>query len=172
LDAIENISYCVAEPLHRRIFVWIARSQQSTELVCHVVLCKTSNQARLLAELLAKTFYETYRHRQQRLTELTPNVSTRCSVCDTIARQKASKNNLSLLRNHSHHQFHDDIEEKQRNDDYEHISFQVPIIARAFVRNYEGNSMNNSSHRSIDYDTTLADEESIKPVEYYRRTII
>jgi hypothetical protein len=44
------------------------------------------------------------------------------------------------------------------------------MVARAFVRGYEGNSMN-SSHRSIDYDTTLADEDSIKPFEYYRREI-
>jgi hypothetical protein len=61
------------------------------------------------------------------------------------------------------------MEEKQKIDDYEHISFQPPMIARAFVRGYEGNSMNSSSHRSIDYDTTLADEDSIKPFEYYRR---
>jgi hypothetical protein len=41
------------------------------------------------------------------------------------------------------------------NDDYEHVSFNAPM-ARAFAR-------------SFDNDTTLADEESIKPVEYYRR---
>jgi len=52
-------------------------------------------------------------------------------------------------------------------NDYEHMSFNAPI-ARAFVRGYEGNSMNSSSRRSIDNDTTLADDESNKPVEYYR----
>jgi hypothetical protein len=54
------------------------------------------------------------------------------------------------------------------NDDYERVSFDAPI-ARAFARSYDGNSRTSSSRRSIDNDTTLADEESIKPVEYYRR---
>lgn len=42
------------------------------------------------------------------------------------------------------------------------------MIARAYVRGYENHSMNSGSHRSIDYDTTLADEDSFKPYEYYR----
>ncbi|CAF0935961.1 unnamed protein product [Adineta steineri] len=172
-DPIENISYCVAEPLHRRIFAWIARSQQTNELECHIVLCKTSKQSYLLAELLAKIFYQSYHHyRQQRLTQLTPNLSTRCSVCDTITRQQQQQQqmnkNLSLFRNHSH-----DIDDKEKNnDDYENISFQVPMIARVFVPNYENNSMNNSSNRSIDYDVTYIDEDLIKPVEYYQRSIV
>ena len=87
---------------------------------------------------------------------------TRCSVCDTINRQQQSNNHFH------HHHCNDDIDEKQRNDDYEHIAFQPPTVARAFVRSYERNSINSGSRRSIDYDTTLADEESIKPVEYYR----
>jgi hypothetical protein len=161
-DSIENISYCVAEPLHRRIFAWIARSQYSNELECHVVLCKTRQQSRLLAELLAKTFYQTYRYRQQQqqILEMPTNSSTHCSVCDTIKRQQTNNHN------------HNHMEDKQRNDDYEHISFQAPMIARAYVRGYEDRSINSSSRRSrrsIDYDTTLADEESIKPFEYYRR---
>jgi hypothetical protein len=172
-DAIENISYCVAEPLHRRIFAWIARSRNSNELECHVVLCRTTKRARLLAELLAKTFYESYRYRQQQqqIIGLSPNLSTRCSICDTIDRQQQQTNNRLLLnQNHSnHHQFNDHLEEKQGNDDYEHISYHEPIIARAFVHNYEENSMNSNSRPSIDYDTTLADEESIKPADYYRR---
>ncbi len=174
-DSIENISFCVAEPLHRRLFAWIARSQYSDELECHVVLCKTRKQARLLAELLAKAFYESYRYRQrpQQNIELTPNVSNHCSVCNTIARQQQQSNNRSsLLQNQPHPQSSNDpMEEKQRNDDYEHISFHEPMIARAFVRGYEGNSMNSSTRRSNDYDTTLADEESVKPFEYYRREI-
>jgi len=48
------------------------------------------------------------------------------------------------------------------------MSFNAPI-ARAFVRGYEGNSMNSSSRRSIDNDTTLADDESNKPVELLSR---
>jgi hypothetical protein len=53
-------------------------------------------------------------------------------------------------------------------NDYERVSYNTPM-ARAFIRGFEGNSRNSSSRRSIDNDTTLADEESIKPVEYYRR---
>jgi hypothetical protein len=81
-------------------------------------------------------------------------------------------NHSSSFPSHSHdhhHQYDDDVEQLQENDDYEHISFQAPVIARAFVRNYEENSMTSSSRRSNEYDTTLADEESFKPVEYYRR---
>ncbi|CAF0851041.1 unnamed protein product [Adineta ricciae] len=176
-DAIENISYCVAEPLHRRIFAWIARSQQSDELECHVVLCKTSKSSQILADLLAKTFYESYRYRQEQQKqqiESTPNMSRRCSVCDTIARQQ-SNSNLSSFRNHSHqhHHVNENInDEKQRNDDYENIPFQQPMIARAFVGNYEGNSLNNSSYRSIDYDITYIDEESLQPIEHYRRAMV
>jgi len=158
-DSIENISYCVAEPLHHRIFAWIARSQYSNELECHVVLCKTRQQTRFLAELLAKTFYQSYFHQQKQINELTSNPTDHCSVCDTITRQKQSNNRSN----------DDHMDDKQELDDYEHISFNAPMIARAFVRGYEGNSMNSSSRRSIDYDTTLADEESIKPIEYYRR---
>lgn len=150
-DSIENISYCVAEPVYRRIFAWIARSQYSNELECHVVLCQTRKQACFLAELLAKTFYQSYHYRQKQIHNLTPNLSNHCSVCNTISRQQQQSN-------------------KQIIDDYEHISFHGPIIARAFVQGYEDNSIHSNSRRSIDYDTTLADEESImKPIEYYRR---
>lgn len=164
-DAIENISYCVAEPVYRRIFAWIARSTYSNELECHVVLCDTRRQARLLADLLAKTFYQTYQHRQEQIQQtLTPKSSKRCSVCDTISRQhQPSNRRVSLLIND------DSMQDKQGIDDYEHISYHGPVIARAFVRGYEENSMHSSTHRSMDYDTTLADEDSIKPMEYYRR---
>jgi hypothetical protein len=104
---------------------------------------------------LAKTFYESYHNRQKRVIELTPNFSKRCSVCDVLNRQQPN--------NYLHHDCHDNIEEKQVNDDYEHISFQPSTIARAFVRNYDS-----SSHPSSDYDATLADEDSIKSNEYYR----
>ncbi|CAF3926324.1 unnamed protein product [Rotaria sp. Silwood2] len=181
-DAIEDISYCVAEPLHRRIFAWIARSPHTNELECHVILCKTSKCARILAELLAKSFHDSYRYRQeqqqqqqqQRINETT-SLSARCSVCDTIARQQQNNRiRPCLFRSHSHdhnHNYNDDIElnRQQINNDYERVSFNASTMARAFVRNYDGSSMNSSSRRSIDNDTTLADEESIKPVEYYRR---
>ncbi|CAF1064699.1 unnamed protein product [Rotaria sordida] len=177
-DAIEDISYCVAEPLRRRIFAWIARSTHTNELECHVILCKTSKRARILAELLAKSFNDSYRYRQeqqqqQRMNETT-SLCARCSVCDTIARQQQNNRiRSSLFRSHSYDDnYNDDIEQTRQqinNDDYERTPFNVPTIARAFVRNYDGSSMNSSSHRSIDNDTTLADEESIKPVEYYRR---
>ncbi|CAF3468131.1 unnamed protein product [Rotaria sp. Silwood1] len=169
-DAIENISYCVAEPLHRRIFAWIARSQYSNELDCHVVLCKTSKQSRLLADLLAKVFYETYSYGQKRITHLTPKLSNHCSVCDTMIRQQQLNNPSLLNRNHFHQPcYNDHIEEKQENNNYEHNSFQDSMVARAFVRSYEENSMNSSRHQSIDYDSILSDKKSIKPVEYYRR---
>jgi hypothetical protein len=145
----------VAEPYRHRIFAWIARSQYTNELECHVVLCQTRRQAHFLAELLAKTFYQSYHYRQEQSRPLTSN----CSVCNTITRQQQQQqqsNNRSSLF---------ETNDKQGIDDYEHISFPGPIIARAFVRGYEGNSMNSSSHRS----TTLADEESIRPMEYYRR---
>jgi hypothetical protein len=128
--------------------------------------------------LLAKSFHDSYRYRQQqeqRAVE-TASLSARCSVCDTIARQQQQQpqNNrirTPLFRSHSHdHNYNDDIEHnrQQMHSDYERVSFNAPIMARAFVRSYEGNSRNSSSRRSIDNDTTLADEESIKPVEYYR----
>lgn len=173
-DAIEDISYCAAEPVHRRIFAWIARSPHTNELECHVILCKTSKRARILAELLAKSFHDSYRFRQQqqRLSDTT-SLQTRCSVCDTVARQQDNnRSRSSLYRSHSYeHNYHDDLESsrKQIQNDYERMSFNAPTIARAFVRSYEGNSMNSSSRRSIDNDATLADEESIRPVEYYRR---
>ncbi|CAF2499037.1 unnamed protein product [Rotaria sp. Silwood2] len=169
-DAIENISYCVAEPLHRRLFAWIARSTYSNELDCHVVLCKTSKQSRLLAELLAKVFYETYSYGQKRITNLTPKLPNRCSVCDTMIRQQQLNNHSILNRNYSHQPcYNNPIEEKQENDSDEHDSFHESMIARAFVRNYEENSINTSRRQSIDYDSILSDKKSIKPVEYYRR---
>ncbi|CAF1474651.1 unnamed protein product [Rotaria magnacalcarata] len=178
-DAIEDISYCVAEPLHRRIFAWIARSPHTNELECHVILCKTSKRARILAELLAKSFHDSYRYRQQQQQQLhhqrgseTTSLSARCSVCDTLAReQQNNRMRPPLFRSHSHdHGYNDDIEHnrQQMQNNYERMSFNAQPIARAFVRSYESNSMNSSSRRSIDNDTTLADEESIKPVEYYR----
>lgn len=179
-DAIENISYCVAEPLHRHVFVWIARAQQSNDLECHVALCKTSKRARVLAELLAKAFHDSYLYRQQqyqqRRVELSPSLSGRCSVCDSISRQQSHANRSSFRhRPHQHYAYDEDdgeLEDRRRADDYENISFQVPMVARAFVQNYEGNSMNNSSHRSLEYDVTLTDDERLDPVEYYRRAIV
>jgi hypothetical protein len=154
-DSIENISYCVAEPYRHRIFAWIARSQYTNELECHVVLCQTRRQAHFLAELLAKKFYQSYNHRQE---QNHPPTSSNCSVCDTMTRQqqqRQSNNRLSLIENN----------DKQIMDDYEHITYRGPMIARAFVRGYGENSMNSSTRRSI----TLTDEDSIRPMEYYRR---
>ncbi|CAF1251329.1 unnamed protein product [Rotaria sordida] len=169
-DAIENISYCVAEPVHRRIFAWIARSQYSNELDCHVILCKTSKQSCLLADLLAKIFYETYHCGQKRITNLTPKLLDRCSVCDTMNRQQQLNNRLLLNRNYSHRPYYNNhIEERQENENYEHKSCHESMIARAFVRNYEENSINSSRRQSIDFDSILSDKKSIKPVEYYRR---
>lgn len=163
-DSIENISYCVAEPVHRRVFAWIARSLYSNELECHVVLCDTRRQARFLADLLAKTFYQSYHHRQEQMQQtLSPKSSKRCSVCDTISRQRQSNRRLVSASNDN------SIQDKQGMDDYEHISYPGSTIARAFVRGYEENSMQSSTHRSVEYDTTLADEESVRPIEYYRR---
>lgn len=160
-DPIDNISYCVAEPLRPRLFAWIARSRQSNELECHVVLCKTRRQACFLAELLAQTFFEAYHYRQQRIHEFTPKLSTHCSVCDTIHRQ-----------HQPHHHLNDtSIDQKPTNEDYERISFHEPMIARAYVHGYEGQSMNSTSRRSFDYDTTFNDEDSFKPSEYYRRNV-
>lgn len=177
-DAIEDISYCVAEPLYQRIFAWIARSPRTNELECHVLLCKTSKRARHLAELLAKAFHESYRYQQQQRAMETTSLSARCSVCDTIARQQppetGNRARPALFRSHSHdHHFHDGAEPHRSSsqvliNDYERVPFNAPIIARAFTRGYEGNSITSSTRRSIDNDTTLADEESIKPVEYYR----
>ena len=173
-DPIEDISYCVAEPLYRRIFAWIARSPHKNELECHVILCKTSKRARLLADLLAKSFHNSYlyRQQQQQLTTETVSLSARCSVCDTIARQQQnSRMGSPLYRSHSNdYNYKDDTEQNRRqvHDDCERVSYNPPNTARAFVRSYERNSINSSSRRSIDNDTTLGDEESIKPVEYYR----
>lgn len=177
-DAIDDISYCVAEPLYRRIFAWIARSPRTNELECHVLLCKTSKRARHLAELLAKAFQDSYRYRQQqqRLME-TSSLSMRCSMCETMARANSTDNvrlRSPLLRSHSHDVHLQDGFDITRSM----ISASPPPtthsdydrnVARAFVRSYaSANSINSSSRRSIDNDTTLADEESIKPVEYYR----
>ncbi len=123
--------------------------------------------------MLAKSFHESYRYRQQQQQRAmeTASLSGRCSVCDTIARQQQNNRIRSpLFRSHSHdHNYHDDLghHRQQMHNDYERVSYNGPT-ARAFVRSFEGNSMNSSSRRSIDNDTTLADEESIKPVEYYR----
>ncbi len=177
-DPIEDISYCVAEPLHNRLFAWIARSKHTNELECHVILCKTSKRARMLAELLAKSFHESYRYRQQYQQQQqqqqrvinTPSLSGRCSVCDTIARQQQNnRTRPGLFRSHSHdYNYQDDFEHNRQrmHNDYERMSCNTPR-SRALTRGFERNSMN-SSRRSIDNDTTLADEESIKPVEYYR----
>jgi hypothetical protein len=83
-------------------------------------------------------------------------LTANCAVCDTINRQQQSNNRLSLFENN---------DQTKDIDDYEHISFPGQMIARAFVRGYEENSMNSSSHRSI----TIADEDSIRPMEYYRQ---
>jgi len=167
-DAIADISYCVAEPLHPRLFAWIARAKVSNELECHVILCKTSKRARLLADLLAKAFQDSFQHRQQQQQQQqraidSSSISGRCSVCDTIARnqQKDHRVRTFACRNHSHDHHHHH-HRQGLHDDYERMSIQTPRT------NFERNSIYNNSRRSIDNDTTLADEESIKPVEYYR----
>lgn len=179
-DAIEDISYCVAEPLHDRLFAWIARSKHTNELECHVILCKSSKRARRLAELLAKTFHESFRYRQRRQqqpppprTIESPSMSTRCSVCDTIARQQQNiRPRPALSRSHSHdYNYRDDFEYNRHHqqpihNEYERASSQTRM-PRPFGRSLDRNSMN-SSRRSFENDTTLADEESIKPIEYYR----
>ncbi|CAF3625623.1 unnamed protein product [Rotaria socialis] len=168
-DAIENISYCVAEPLHRRLFAWISRSPISTQLECHVVLCRTSKQSRLLTELLARVFYESYRSVQKRPVDLTPNLSTRCSVCDTIVRQQQLNNNSFSYRNHPDQRSFNNFEDRQQIDNYEQNELNGPMVARAVVRNYEDASIHSSSRQSFDYDSILSDKRSIKPSEYYRR---
>jgi hypothetical protein len=176
--AIEDISYCVAEPYHRRIFAWIARIKNSNLLECHAVLCKTSKRARLIAELLANTFYESYRCRQQEILASMTHPMTRCSVCDTIVQQQQpSRRRFDLLptasrlhrRNDDDDIDDDDDDQQEGVNDYERISFHVPIMTRSPARNYEDNSINSRSRQSTDYETTIADEESMKPVEYYRR---
>jgi len=167
-DTIDNISYCVAEPVYHRIFAWIARSTQSNALYCHVVLCKTRRQAGFLAELLAKTFYETYHLRQQQqqqqqqqhpIQNFPSKLPSNCSVCDTVRRrQHLNDTNID--------------QQKYSNEDYEHISFREPTIARAYVHGYEGNSMTNTSRRSFDYDTALFDDDLSRPMEYYRHDIV
>lgn len=183
-DAIDDISYCVAEPLYRRIFAWIARSPRTNELECHVLLCKTSKRARHLAELLAKAFQDSYHYRQQqqRLME-TSSISMRCSACETMARANSTDNvrlRSPLFRSHSHDVHFQDGFDMNRSMISNSSPPPPPLttamhsdydrnVARAFVRSYaSANSINSNSRRSIDNDTTLADEESIKPVEYYR----
>lgn len=168
-DAIDDISYCVAEPLYRRVFAWIARSTRTNELECHVILCKTSKAARHLAELLAKAFQESYRFRQR--TTDSKTISGRCAVCQTIGRENSAEifrqnsNDLSrslstepVLTNRSQGMFQNDALQRTQSNN----------VARAFVRAYETNSLHSSTRRSIDNDHTLADQESIKPLEYYR----
>jgi hypothetical protein len=168
-DAVDDISYCVAEPLYRRIFAWISRSSRTNELECHVLLCKTSKRARYLAELLAKAFHDSYRYRQQRTIDV-GSLTTRCTLCDTTSRQYSHDTHSMrspLFRSHSH----DEIEQNRSGmtNDCERVDIvHGPKVARGFIRNYTGNSIKSNSRRSIDNDTTLADEESIKPVEYYR----
>ena len=170
--AIEDISYCVAEPYRRHLFAWIARSPQSNDLECHVVLCKTSQRARALAELLAKTFYESYQARQRGIPNPVAGRSSPCSVCQTIARHPLSQQSL---RSHCYHPSHhdddddDEIELQQNNDDYERMSLNGPALCRMLLESYDEKSITNLSRRSVDYDATLADEESLRPTEFYRR---
>ena len=63
----------------------------------------------------------------------------------------------------------DDDDQQEGVNDYERISFHVPIMTRSPARAFEDNSINSRSRQSTDYETTIADEESMKPVEYYRR---
>ncbi|CAF1643106.1 unnamed protein product, partial [Didymodactylos carnosus] len=71
-DRIEDISYCVAEPSYRKVFSWISRDIRTGELDCHAVLCKTSKKAKLLAELMARAFHDSYRHRQILASSISP----------------------------------------------------------------------------------------------------
>ena len=161
--------------MYRRIFAWIARSPRTNELECHVLLCKTSKRARFLAELLARAFHDSYVYRQRTIES--KSLATRCSLCDTINRQNPTENHRHrppLFRSRSHDQgFHETLPSTRsagqlNSTNYERTGFHGANIARAFSRSHEGNSMNSSTRRSIDNDTTLADEESIKPIEYYR----
>ena len=106
-------------------------------------------------------------------------MSTRCSVCDTIARQQQqpppanNRTRSALSRSHSHdYNYRDEFEHNRHHpqqamhNEYERVGSNARI-ARPLSRSLERNSMN-SSRRSFDNDTTLADEESIKPMEYYR----
>lgn len=139
-----------------------------------------------MAELLAKSFHESFRYRQRRQQQQevpqrtieSPSMSTRCSVCDTMARQQQQPTNTrlrsALSRSHSHDYNHRDDFEYNRHpsqqpmyNEYERAALPNTRITRPFGRSLERNSMN-SSRRSFDNDTTLADEESIKPMEYYR----
>ena len=180
--AIEDISYCVAEPYHRRIFAWIARIKNTNLLECHAVLCKTSKRARLIAELLANTFYESYRYRQQEILASMAHPMTRCSVCDTIVRQRqplTSRSDLFPTCSRLHpcednivddDDIDDDDDNQQEGvNDYERISFHIPIMTRSPARIHEDNSIHSRSRQSANYESTVAEEESMKPVEYYRR---
>jgi hypothetical protein len=164
--AIEDISYCIAEPGHRRLFSWIARSRESNELECHVVMCKNSQSARALADYLAQTFYQSYRAQQQIRLESFSFRANNCAVCQTINRHPSSRRlrGLGLIKKHA---VLDETDYKQQNDHYERISLNTPMAHRMVLEDDE-KSLHSVSQHSIDYDTTLADEESIKPVEYYQ----
>ena len=166
--AIEDISYCVAEPYRRRLFAWIARSARSNDLECHVVLCKTSQRARALAELLAKTFFESYQARQRGIPSPIADRSSPCSVCETIARQPLNQRSVRTHCNHPSYD-EDEIQLQHNNDDYERMSLNGPALCRMLLESYDEKSISSISHRSVDYDATLADEESLRPMEYYRR---
>lgn len=116
-------------------------------------------------------FYESYRSAQKRRSDVTPNLSTRCSVCDTIVRQQQQplNNNSFPYRNHPHRQSYHNLFDRQENNNYEQFAVHEPMIARAVVRNYEDNSVQNSSRQSFDYDSILSDKRSMKPTEYYQR---
>ena len=103
------------------------------------------------------------------MMDLTSDLSTRCSVCDTMARQQNINDPSSLLGSRCHCQCDGNIEEQQGNDDFQHNSFPKPKIARAIVQSYEENSINNTSRLSTDYDTILPDDEPIHIFQYYRK---
>lgn len=146
--AIEDISYCVAEPYHRRLFAWIARSTFSDDLECHLVVCKSSERSRRTADLFARIFFESFRIReeQRQIRISSPTPSMRCSVCQTIARYSSN----SLRR----HRYDDDEDDR---DEYERMSIHLPMMPSVFNETYETKSIR-----------TLNEDPSNSPVEFYR----
>lgn len=120
---------------------------------CHLVLCKTRQRARFLADFLAKTFYESFQARQKKPLDFSPPVSIDCFVCETVARHA----NRSIDDN------------QQPNDDYERISLNLPVVNRISFENFDSYSIQTYSQQSLDYDATVADQESIRPMEFQRK---
>jgi hypothetical protein len=167
--SIADISYCTAEPYRRRLFSWIARTKQTNELECHVVLCKTSEHARCLAQSLAQIFYQSYQIKQQDTSTISMDCLLHCSVCHTIVQQlnKSRSEAMSIDVDYLGKELSDS---KTNTDHYEQIEMHTPsVIARHSHEQDHSRATLNVDHRSIDYDETLTDDDSIQMLEYYHR---